>query len=324
MTTDYEWAIETRGLTKQFGGFRAVDGVDLTVRTGTVCAVLGPNGAGKTTLVRMLATLLRPDDGSASVFGHDVVRDATAVRSLIGVTGQYASVDEDLTATENLIVFGRLLGLSRARARTRAADLLDEFDLREASGRPLKHFSGGMRRRLDLAASLITNPPLLFLDEPTTGLDPRTRARMWATVESLVSGGTTVLLTTQYLEEADQLADRIVVVDKGRLVADGTANDLKSAVGSSTLVLALDDAESAVRGASIVERFTGAGVEVAPDARSLRSPFVDMTEVPEMLIALRSAGIRVAEIAVQKPTLDQVFFAITDLPDATSSEEGAA
>ncbi|MGU3431573.1 ATP-binding cassette domain-containing protein [Actinomycetes bacterium M1A6_2h] len=324
MTTDYEWAIETRGLTKQFGGFRAVDGVDLTVAAGTVCAVLGPNGAGKTTLVRMLATLVRPDEGSASVFGYDIVRDATAVRSSIGVTGQYASVDEDLTATENLIVFGRLLGLSRSGAKNRAADLLDEFDLTESSGRPLKHFSGGMRRRLDLAASLITNPPLLFLDEPTTGLDPRTRARMWSTVESLVSGGTTVLLTTQYLDEADQLADRIVVVDKGRVVADGTADDLKSAVGSSTLVLTLTDSESSMRAASIVERFTGVGVDVASDGRSLRSPFVDMTRVPDMLVALRTAGIAVAEIAVQKPSLDQVFFAITDRPNATSPEEGAA
>jgi ABC-2 type transport system ATP-binding protein len=318
-----EWAVETRGLTKQFGNFRAVDGVDLRVPAGTVCAVLGPNGAGKTTLVRMLATLVRPDAGSAKIFGHDVVRDATAVRGSIGVTGQYASVDEDLTATENLTVFGRLLGLSRASAKHRAAELLVEFDLTEASGRALKHFSGGMRRRLDLAASLITNPPLLFLDEPTTGLDPRTRARMWSTVESLVAGGTTVLLTTQYLDEADQLADRIVVVDKGRVVADGTADDLKSAVGNSTLVLALADSESAARGASIVERFTGSRVEIASDGSSLRSPVVDMAAVPEMLVALRAADVGVAEIAVQKPTLDEVFFAITDRPDVPP-EEGAA
>lgn len=216
-----------RRLVKRFGAFTAVDGVSLTVPTGSVYGVLGPNGAGKTTTIRMLATLLRPDAGSARVFGHDVVAEPTAVRSLVGVTGQYASVDEDLTATENLMIFARLLGLSRTDSRRKTRELLEEFALEDAASKSLKYFSGGMRRRLDLAASLISQPPLLFLDEPTTGLDPRTRAQMWDTIRRLVAEGSTVLLTTQYLDEADQLADRIAVIDHGRVIADGTADELK-------------------------------------------------------------------------------------------------
>ncbi|MFJ2668786.1 ATP-binding cassette domain-containing protein [Nocardia fluminea] len=306
----FESAIETRELTKSFGTFRAVDGIDLTVRAGTVCAVLGPNGAGKTTTVRMIATLLRPDSGSARVFGHDVVREANTVRSLIGVTGQYASVDEDLTARENLTIFARLLGLSGVDAGYRADELLDEFGLRDSARRPLRHFSGGMRRRLDLAASLIARPPLLFLDEPTTGLDPRTRAQMWRTVRELVSTGTTVLLTTQYLDEADALADHVVVIDHGRVVADGTADELKTAVGAAALTVRVDRADLAAA-AAIVHRFRGAeGVLTAEEGR-IRVSATDTTSVPELLIALREAGIEVRELSVAPPSLDEVFFAIT-------------
>ncbi|PYE14732.1 ABC-2 type transport system ATP-binding protein [Williamsia limnetica] len=313
-------AIEATGLRKNYGSFCAVDGIDLAVPAGIVYAVLGPNGAGKTTTVRMLATLLRPDAGHATVFGYDVVRDATAVRSLIGVTGQYASVDEDLTAAENLMIFGKLLGLSRARAKIRAADLLEEFGLETAAGRSLKHFSGGMRRRLDLAASLISRPPLLFLDEPTTGLDPRTRAQMWSTIRRLVAAGSTVLLTTQYLEEADQLADRIAVIDNGRLVADGTADDLKAAVGVSTLMVALSDPTAAGKAAGIVAGFTRTEVTVSGNG-GIAAPLDDLSFMPELLFALRAAGIELREITVQKPSLDEVFFAITGQPAEVSAIE---
>ncbi|MFE1593348.1 ATP-binding cassette domain-containing protein [Nocardia sp. NPDC058705] len=305
-----ESAIETRGLTKSFGAFRAVDGIDLTVRAGTVCAVLGPNGAGKTTTVRMIATLVRPDSGSARVFGYDVVRDAATVRSLIGVTGQYASVDEDLTARENLTIFARLLGLSGADSGRRADELLDEFGLRDSARRPLRHFSGGMRRRLDLTASLIARPPLLFLDEPTTGLDPRTRAQMWQTVRDLVATGTTVLLTTQYLDEADALADHVVVIDHGRVVADGTADELKTAVGATALTLRVDRADL-VDATAIVHRFSGTDSIVAAEEGRIRVSSTDTKALPELLIALREAGIEVRELGVAQPSLDEVFFAIT-------------
>lgn len=227
-------AIETAGLVKTFGETRAVDGVDLTVPTGTVYGVLGPNGAGKTTTVKMLATLLRPDGGEARVFGHDVVRDADAVRSRVSLTGQYASVDEDLTGTENLILLGRLLGHRKVTARERAAQLLEAFGLTEAAGKQVKHYSGGMRRRIDIAASILNTPDLLFLDEPTTGLDPRSRNQVWDIVRAVVAQGTTVLLTTQYLDEADQLASRIAVIDKGRVIAEGTKGELKASVGAGS------------------------------------------------------------------------------------------
>ncbi|GMA49945.1 daunorubicin resistance protein DrrA family ABC transporter ATP-binding protein [Alicyclobacillus contaminans] len=264
------WAVEARGLVKQFGDNRAVDGVDLTVRAGTIYGVLGPNGAGKTTTIRMLATLLRPDAGWARIFGYDVVKEPQIVRQLIGVTGQYASVDESLSATENLIIFSRLLGLGRAEAKRKAAELLEEFGLTEAAKRPLKNFSGGMRRRLDLAASLIAQPPLIFLDEPTTGLDPRTRAQMWDTIRRLVKTGSTVLLTTQYLDEADQLADRIAVIDRGRVVAEGTVDELKLSVGTSSLQLRVQSPTDMDRARQMVDQVLGVKSVVSPEAEKSR------------------------------------------------------
>ncbi len=304
-------AIEAHGLVKVFGENRAVDGVDLTVRTGTVYGVLGPNGAGKTTTISMLATLLRPDAGEARVFGHDVVAHPHVVRQLIGVTGQYASVDETLSATENLVIFARLLGLSRARARRKAAELLESFGLTEAASRPLQNFSGGMRRRLDLAASLIAQPPLIFLDEPTTGLDPRTRAQMWTTIRDLVASGSTVLLTTQYLDEADQLADRIAVIDRGRVVAEGTADDLKDTVGDQSLQLSLVRADDVAPALGLVERVLGLTATVSPEARRLTIPVPGPDAVTDLLVRLREAGVEVGSLSMDKPSLDEVFLTLT-------------
>lgn len=306
-----EWAVEARGLVKTFGDNRAVDGVDLNVRAGSIYGVLGPNGAGKTTTIRMLATLLRPDAGSARIFGHDVSKESQIVRQLIGVTGQYASVDESLSATENLIIFSRLLGLGRAEARRKASELLEEFGLTEAAKRPLKNFSGGMRRRLDLAASLIAQPPLIFLDEPTTGLDPRTRAQMWETIRRLVQTGSTVLLTTQYLDEADQLADRIAVIDRGHVVAEGTVDELKASVGTSSLQLRIHDSGQIGEARRIIEQVLGVQSNVSSEAGRITAPMADADRVTDLLIALRAAGIGLAEMSVQKPTLDEVFLTIT-------------
>ncbi|WP_406233621.1 ATP-binding cassette domain-containing protein [Nocardia sp. NBC_01009] len=319
-------AVEADGLVKVFGEQRAVDGVSLAVPQGSVYGVLGPNGAGKTTTIKMLATLLRPDGGSARIFGRDVVAEPTAVRSLVGVTGQYASVDEDLSATENLIIFSRLLGLNRIDSRRKAAELLEEFDLTEAANKPLKNFSGGMRRRLDLAASLIATPPLLFLDEPTTGLDPRTRAQMWETIRRLVRGGATVLLTTQYLDEADQLADRIAVIDHGRVIADGTADELKASVGGSSLHLTLVDRAQLEEARRIVGDFLGAEALITPEAGRLTAPLEDAGMTADLLIRLREWDIAVDEITVSKPTLDEVFLTITGHPadDDNDSERSAA
>ncbi|RPA12264.1 ATP-binding cassette domain-containing protein [Gordonia sp. OPL2] len=315
-TTTTSLAIDAHGLVKRFGSTRAVNGVDLAVPTGSVYGVLGPNGAGKTTTVSMLATLLRPDEGHATVFGYDVVDDAVAVRSLVGVTGQYASVDEDLTASQNLVLFGRLLGFSRPAARSRAEELLEEFSLTEAANRPLKNFSGGMRRRLDLAASLIDTPPLLFLDEPTTGLDPRTRAQMWNTIRNLVKQGSTVLLTTQYLDEADQLADRIAVIDHGVVIADGTADELKQSVGASTLQLVPKHRPDAQEVCRIVENVLGETATLSPEASRVSVGLQQPALVPDVLIALREHEIAIDEITVQKPSLDEVFLTITGKPAA--------
>ncbi|MEE6452387.1 ATP-binding cassette domain-containing protein [Gottfriedia acidiceleris] len=304
-------AVEASGLVKIFGENRAVDGVDLNVRAGSIYGVLGPNGAGKTTTIRMLATLLRQDAGTASIFGHDVLKEAQIVRQLIGVTGQYASVDESLSATENLIIFSRLLGLGRAESRKKAADLLEEFGLTEAAKRPLKNFSGGMRRRLDLAASLIAQPPLIFLDEPTTGLDPRTRNQMWDTIRRLVKEGSTVLLTTQYLQEADELADRIAVIDRGHVVAEGTVDELKASVGSSSLQLKIQDIKDVQKARQTVEHVLKVKSNISLVEGKITAPMADADRVTDLLIALRDEGIHLAEMSVQKPTLDEVFLTIT-------------
>lgn len=305
------YAIEAQGLVKIYGSNRAVDGVDLKVGTGMIYGVLGPNGAGKTTVIRMLATLLRPDAGSARIFGHDVAKEPQIVRQLIGVTGQYASVDESLSATENLVIFSRLHGLGRAESRSKASELLEEFGLTEAAKRPLKNFSGGMRRRLDLAASLIAQPPLIFLDEPTTGLDPRTRNQMWETIRRLVNTGSTVLLTTQYLEEADQLADRIAVIDTGKVVAEGTVDELKSSVGSSSLHLKVVQPQQLLKAQQIVEQVLQVRSNLSAEAAKIIAPMGNVDRVTDLLIALREASIPLLEMSVQKPTLDEVFLTLT-------------
>lgn len=311
--TDREFAIEVRDLTCRFGDFTAVDGVTFRVPTGSILGLLGPNGAGKTTIVRILATLLAPTSGRAQIFGFDVVKQAHAVRSLIGVTGQYASLDEDLNARENLFIFSRLNGLSRPAARRRSDELLEEFSLTDAANRPVRSFSGGMRRRLDLAASLISRPPLIFLDEPTTGLDPRTRVQMWDTVRRLVAAGSTVLLTTQYLDEADQLADSIAVFDHGQVVAKGSADFLKDQVAASTLRLVLQYAEERDRACEVVERVLGRPAS-PQEASALTAAMPDTKLAADVLIGLRDAGIDVAEVVVQKPSLDDVFFELTGRP----------
>jgi len=318
-------AVEASGLVKAFGEFRAVDGVDLAVGQGEIFGVLGPNGAGKTTMLKMLATLLPIDAGEARVFGIDVAREPHRVRQLVGVTGQYASVDEDLTAAENLWLFGRLQGLRSREARATAESLLAQFGLEEAAGRRLSQFSGGMRRRLDLAASLITRPPLIFLDEPTTGLDPRTRGQMWETIRGLVADGCTVLLTTQYLDEADQLADRIAVIDRGRKVAEGTPDELKTSVGNSALQLELVAGVDQALAREIVCRVVGAEPVSAPASRRMNVPLDTADAAADVLIALRQAGVGIASVSVTKPTLDEVFLALTghDTGRAESADEMA-
>ncbi|MFZ0383430.1 MAG: ATP-binding cassette domain-containing protein [Solirubrobacteraceae bacterium] len=304
-------AVHATGLVKSFGAFRAVDGIDLTVDQGEIYGVLGPNGAGKTTMLKMLATLLPIDAGRASVFGVDVAREPHRIRQLLGVTGQYASVDDDLTAAENLWLFGRLQGLRSADARATAKQLLAQFDLEDVANRPIGQFSGGMRRRLDLAASLITRPPLIFLDEPTTGLDPRTRGQMWGTIRGLVADGCTVLLTTQYLDEADQLADRISVIDRGRKVAEGTPDELKSSVGDSTLQLQLAAGADHELAAQVVRRVIGQEPVLTPESARMNVPLDVADDAADVLIALRQADIPIASVSVAKPTLDEVFLALT-------------
>jgi ABC-2 type transport system ATP-binding protein len=316
-----ELAIETAGLVKVFGDNRAVDGVDLAVPAGTVYGVLGPNGAGKTTAVRMLATLLRPDGGEARVFGHDVVREADAVRQRVSLTGQYASVDEDLTGTENLVLLGRLIGHRKQPARERSAQLLAAFGLTDAADRQVKNYSGGMRRRIDIAASIIKTPDVLFLDEPTTGLDPRSRNQVWDIVRIIVAQGTTVLLTTQYLDEADQLASRIAVIDRGKVIAEGTPGELKASVGAGSIHVRLRDA--AQRNAALSLLGTVLGAHVTPDADPVGmtaqlsgedSDLVAAEQASRALAELAAAGITVDNFALGQPTLDEVFLALTDHP----------
>ncbi|MGM1065710.1 ATP-binding cassette domain-containing protein [Saccharothrix sp. Mg75] len=307
-------AIETSGLVKVFGDTRAVDGVDLTVPAGAVYGLLGPNGAGKTTTVRVLATLLRPDEGEARVFGHDVRADPDAVRRLVSLTGQYASVDEDLTGTENLVLLGRLLGHGRAHARRRAARLLDAFGLGEAAAKQVKHYSGGMRRRLDIAASILNTPKLLFLDEPTTGLDPRSRNQVWDIVRAVVAHGTTVLLTTQYLDEADQLASRIAVVDRGKVIAEGTKGELKASVGAGTVHLRLRDADQRPRAREVLVAALDAEVLLDHDPVALTARLTGRAteQAAEALGRLAREGITVDNFSLGQPSLDEVFLALTD------------
>ena len=321
-------AIETSGLVKVFGHTRAVDGVDLTVRTGMVYGLLGPNGAGKTTSIRMLATLLRPDSGAARVFGHDVVREADAVRGRVSLTGQFASVDEDLTGFENLVLLARLLGHSRARSKTRARELLDAFGLAEAAGRQVKKYSGGMRRRLDIAASIVVTPDLIFLDEPTAGLDPRSRNQVWDIVRALVAGGTTVLLTTQYLDEADQLADRIAVIDHGKVIAEGTPGELKASVGSGALHMRLHDPEDRPGAERVLSQAFGVRVRIESDPAALSARISDPQRVAHALAELSRSGVAVTDFALGQPSLDEVFLALTGRPaeddGATTTGEDAA
>ncbi|MEU4661394.1 ATP-binding cassette domain-containing protein [Micromonospora chalcea] len=320
-------AVEADGLVRSFGTTRALDGLDLRVPAGTVYGVLGPNGAGKTTAVRVLATLLRPDGGTARVFGHDVVRDADAVRSRVSLTGQYASLDEDLTGAENLILLARLLGLSRAGARDRADQLLAAFGLTEAAGRQVKKYSGGMRRRIDIAASILNTPDLLFLDEPTTGLDPRSRNQVWAIVRAVVAYGTTVLLTTQYLDEADQLAGRIAVVDHGRVIAEGTPGELKSSVGSGSVHIRLRDPGQRPQAEKVLRAALGVPVQLDTDPVALTARVgEDGTDLEASAQAARAlgelagAGIVVDDFSLGQPSLDEVFLALTDHPAVPADE----
>jgi ABC-2 type transport system ATP-binding protein len=332
MSTPSTLAIEASGLEKSFGTSRAVCGVDLAVPRGSVYGILGPNGAGKTTTIRMLATLVRPDAGEARVLGHDVVRGADAVRGAISLTGQLASVDEDLTGEENLVLLGRLLGFRHKEARVRAAQLLEAFDLVEAAGRLVKAYSGGMRRRLDIAASIIVTPELMFLDEPSTGLDPRARNQVWDIVRALAHEGTTILLSTQYLEEADQLADGIAVIDHGRVIAEGTPGQLKASVGSGALRVRLLDADQRADAAGIVSRTLAADVHLEPDPAALSAPSADADRATEAVGELSRSGIGIATFSLGQPTLDEVFLALTGHPaerdeatdEATQIERTAA
>jgi oleandomycin transport system ATP-binding protein len=304
-------AVEATGLVKRFGKTTALDGVDLVARQGRVLGVLGPNGAGKTTAVRILATLLKPDGGQASVCGYDVVRDAHQVRQLIGLTGQYASVDEGLSGTNNLIMIGRLLGLSRSDARARAGELLARFELADAAGRPAKTYSGGMRRRLDLAASLVGNPRVLYLDEPTTGLDPRSRADVWVMIRGLIADGVTVLLTTQYLEEADHLAHDIIVIDHGKVVATGTPDELKARAGGQVLQVSPADLARLAEVAALLTARTEAEVVTDAEAGVVTVPVTDAALVPHLFREFDDRGIELAEFTLRKASLDEVFFTLT-------------
>ena len=307
-------AIETNGLVKSFGSTRALNGVDLRIRKGSVFGLLGPNGAGKTTTIRILATLLRPDAGSATVLGHDVVREAATVRQKVSLTGQYASVDEDLTGHENLVLMGRLLGLSWRDARRRGSELLEAFGLADAAGRQVQTYSGGMRRRIDIAARLVAIPEILFLDEPTTGLDPRSRNQVWDLVRRIADEGTTVLLTTQYLDEADRLAERMAVIDHGRVIAEGTSRELKASVGSGALHVRLASADQRDRAQALVSRILGDGVVPASDPTTVTARLADPRQAAAVLTALTQDSVEVAEFSVGNPTLDEVFFALTGRP----------
>jgi ABC-2 type transport system ATP-binding protein len=315
-------AIEVRGLIKHFGEVRALDGLDLVAGQGQVLGLLGPNGAGKTTLVRVLATLIKPDAGTATVLGIDVLREGALLRERIGLAGQYAAVDENLTGLENLTMVGRLYGADRRAAKARGEELLERFDLVEAAGRPTKTYSGGMRRRLDLAAALVASPPVLFLDEPTTGLDPPSRLSLWAVIEGLVAEGTTALLTTQYLDEADRLADSIAVIDHGRTIAEGTSDELKDRLGGERLEVRLDDEADSDRAVGALapmsdEHPVAEGDAVRLSVRRRRGTIVEAVQ------RLSAAGVGVDDLALRRPTLDDVFLALTGhAAEEDAAEEG--
>jgi ABC-2 type transport system ATP-binding protein len=318
MTPPATMAIEATGLTRSFGSTRAVDGLELTVPRGVVYGLLGPNGAGKTTTIRMLSTLLRPDSGIARVFGYDILRESQAVRRHVSLTGQFASVDSELSGRENLVLLGRLLGLSRRDARARAGELLETFDLTDGGGRQVMKLSGGMRRRLDIAASLIVRPSLLFLDEPTTGLDPRSRQQTWEIVRAIVADGTTVVLTTQYLDEADQLSDRIAVIDRGSVIAEGTSAELKASVGASALQVRLHDPDKRSQAQQLLGRELHAPILLAADPAVLSAQIAPRDGAHEpgaratrALAELTAAGVAVDQFALAQPTLDEAFLALT-------------
>jgi ABC-2 type transport system ATP-binding protein len=313
-------AIETHSLTKRFGETRALNGVDLQIPQGTVYGLLGPNGAGKTTTIRVLATLLKPDSGQATILGHDVVQDAATVRQKVSLTGQYASVDEDLTGSENLVLVSRLLGLGWGDARRRAAELIEAFGLADAAGRQVNTYSGGMRRRLDIAASLVVTPEVLFLDEPTTGLDPRGRNQVWELVRRIAASGTTVLLTTQYLEEADRLADRLAVIDHGKVIAEGTSRELKNSVGANALHVRLARPEQKGIAEAALSKVLGTSFTPGDDPGVLAARLTDAAQAAEVLTALTSGGVEVAEFSVGTPSLDEVFLALTGHPAEAKKE----
>jgi ABC-2 type transport system ATP-binding protein len=304
-------AIETENLQKTFGNTRAVNGIDLQVARGAVYGLLGPNGAGKTTMIRVLATLVQPDGGSAQVLGHDVVNEAAQVRAKVSLTGQFASVDEDLTGHENLVLVARLLGFSWKTARVRAKELLDAFDLADAAARQVRTYSGGMRRRLDIAASLVVRAELLFLDEPTTGLDPRSRNQVWDIVRAVAAEGATVLLTTQYLEEADRLADRLAVIDHGRLIAEGTSRELKESIGGRRLHVRINEAARRDEARALLRGLFGNGVHDDAEPASLVAKVAGDEQIAQALAALAAVGITATEFALAQPSLDDVFFSLT-------------
>jgi ABC-2 type transport system ATP-binding protein len=313
-------AIETQGLVKTFGPTRALDDLNLSIRGGLVYGLLGPNGAGKTTAVRVLATLLKPSAGTAKVLGLDVVNDAALVRQKVSLTGQYASVDEDLTGHENLVLISRLLGMSWTDARKRASELLAAFNLTEAANKQVSTFSGGMRRRIDIAASLVTRPELLFLDEPTTGLDPRSRNQVWDLVRQIASEGTTVLLTTQYLEEADRLAERMAVIDHGRVIAEGTSRELKASIGGNALRLQLGDLSQRSQAQALVTELVADGVLPNTDPTAISVKVSDAAAAADVLGALSRAKIQITDFSLGAPSLDDVFFMLTGRPADNESK----